>query len=305
METDYLDLVDWLIENGECTSPRGMGTIEIENVALVLTNPRLALPVGIGRRFSSSILAAESMQWLAGVSDLKQLDSVSRGKFSSYADHPDSLYGAYGPRAWAGLEMVVQVLAEDPDSRRAVVSLWSHLESQVTKDLPCTLNWGFRIRDGKLNMTTSMRSNDVYTGVTYDIPAMTRIQSAVAWALGVEVGEYTHVAYSFHLYDRDIPAIDAMRKGTDEHEQPPMLSDFLDDDLAEAGVRRQQILHPLQRWQYLRDTLALGAVIGSDNLPRSFEWYAQHLRGSERHPVYCDRCHYFLPQDHLMCVTGL
>jgi hypothetical protein len=113
----------------------------------------------------------------------------------------------------------------------------------------------------------------------------------------VEVGNYTHIAYSFHLYDRDIPAVDAMKKMTDEHEQPPMLGDDLDDDLALPARR----LTALQRWQYLRDTLALGALSGADNLPRSFEWYAEHLRGSERHPYYCDRCRYFLPQEHLIC----
>lgn len=291
MGADYLDLVDWLTNNGERTSPRGMGTVEIENVALYMPNPRLALPVGIGRRFSHGILAAETMQWLSGISDLKQLDSVSRGKFSNYADDPNFLYGAYGPRAFEGLEAVVQTLADDQDSRRAVVSLWSHSESQVTKDLPCTVNWGFRIRDGRLNMTTSMRSNDVYTGVTYDIPAMTRIQSAVAWALGVETGDYTHIAYSFHLYDRDAEIISNMKEGLDDHEQPPMLSDGLPDV---PGT-------PLERWRYLRDTLAHGAYEGVDHLPDSFEWYAQRLRGSERHSFFCESCRYYLPQDHLIC----
>lgn len=291
MGQDYLDLIDWVTNVGEHTSPRGMGTSEIENVALVLPNPRLALPVGIGRKFSHGILAAETMQWLAGISDLKQLDSVSRGKFSNFADDPNFLYGAYGPRAWLGLESVVRVLGDDPDSRRAVVSLWSHVESEKTNDLPCTVNWGFRIRDGRLNMTTSMRSNDVYTGVTYDVPAMTRIQSAVAWALGVETGTYTHIAYSFHLYDRDAEAVSNMRQGGDAHEQPPLLSDGLPDIPGS----------PLDRWRYLRDTLAHGAYLGDESLPDSFEWYAQRLRGSERHQVFCDSCRYYLPQDHLIC----
>jgi thymidylate synthase len=296
MSKDYLDFVDLLTDKGEHVSPRGMGTYELENVTLVFDDPRPACPVGIGRKYSHGILAAETMQWLAGVSDLRQLDSVSKGRFSAYADRDDALYGAYGPRTYYGFERAVKILAEDLDSRRAVVNLWSLEESTLTNDLPCTLSWGFLIRDGRLNMTTTMRSNDAFTGVTYDVPAMTRIQSAVAWALGVDIGRYTHVVHSMHLYEQNLPAIEAMGPGQDDHEQPPLLSDNLDEDLQERGTFVGS--DPSTRWRFIRDLLAGGAVAGDTNLPSSFEWFARNLRGSSRNPYFCPKCRYYVANGH-------
>src|SRR5690606_26043016 len=55
---------------------------------------------------------------------------------------------------------------------------------------------------------TVMRSNDLWLGLPYDIMMFTRLQSAMAWALGVRVGKYVHTTFSLHLYERDIPKVD-------------------------------------------------------------------------------------------------
>jgi len=59
------------------------------------------------------------------------------------------------------------------------------------------------IRDDRLIMVTSMRSNDVFIGLPYDVFAFTMIQEILARTLGVEVGPYKHVVGSLHLYDKD------------------------------------------------------------------------------------------------------
>jgi thymidylate synthase len=306
MSADYLDITDTLVAKGTYVSPRGMDTYELENVTIRMDDPRPAVPVGLGRRHSDGILAAETMQWLAGVSDLAQLDAVSKNKFSNYSDNHVALYGAYGPRAYHGLEAAVAELMHDPDSRRAVVSLWDLHESPVTKDLPCTLNWGFRIRDGRLNMTTTMRSNDVFTGVTYDIPAMTRIQSAVAWALDVDIGAYTHFVYSLHLYGKDLPVIEKMSPGSDTREQPPLLSDGLTTWLEHSAKTSLNFEHmlPTERWRFIRDSLAQATLVGDEGLPPSFEWYAAHLRGTRSVRWFCDSCRYYLPEPHFLCPSA-
>lgn len=302
MSQDYIDLIDLIHRTGSEASPRGMKTWEIEDVLLELTNPREAMPVKVGRMLSTKICAAETMQWLAGVSDLAQLDDVSRGRFSSFSDDGETLYGAYGPRARRGLLRAASILSDDPDSRRATVSIWGHDEATVTNDLPCTLSWGFRIRDGRLNMSTTMRSWDVFTGLAYDLPAMTRIQSALAWALEVEVGTYKHYAHSLHLYERNLGQFTDMRFGKDELEQPPMLG----DDAAEmqpdpesepwSSITR---FDAATRWTMIR-TMAENVVEGtvSDDALRvfpAFRWYHDRLKDTARHPNYNADTHYYTP----------
>jgi len=292
LRAQYRELCEDVLMIGDAVEPRGIPTHEITNVALVFHDgPHAAtFPTAIGRKVSPAILAAELMQWIAGVSDLRQLQSVSKARFGQFSDTGDQLYGAYGPRAYRGLERVVRILQSDPDSRKATVSIWRGHETIDTKDLPCTINWSFILRDGHLNMTTFMRSNDVFTGVAYDVPAMARIQSAVAWALEVLPGEYTHVVQSLHIYDKDISAVKKLEGNvTGDVPQPPLLYPM--DGLSK--------MVPVDRWVMLRDEWARVAVrpeLQTRQLPAEFEWYAKQLVDHPGYPEFCERCRYYLPQ---------
>lgn len=210
LTADYVELANWLIRTGRPVAPRGQDTREVEDFSLTLTDPTASAPVGVGRKLSNKILAAEGLQWLGGFSDLAQLDGASNGRFSAFSDGGGVLYGAYGPRTFEGLKRAIRVLEEDKDSRQAVVPIWRPVESTRTKDLPCTLTWSFRIRNDELHMSTVMRSNDVFTGLAYDVPIMCRIGEAVAFALGLPFAQYHHTAQSFHVYSRDYEAIQRM-----------------------------------------------------------------------------------------------
>lgn len=300
---DYISIVEHIKSEGAQVSPRGMLTYEIENAVIHLTDPRNALPVGIGRKYSRGILSAELMQWLSGTSDLQQLKSVSKGNFLNYSDDGKRLYGAYGPRAYATLDRAVRMLQEDPDSRQAIAVLWRGTEADATKDLPCTLSWGFRIRNGQLHMTTTMRSNDIWRGTTYDVTCMTRIGSIVAWALDVEFTDYYHLAHSLHFYDSDVAAFNALTPGGQEG-QPPLLSDFLDEDIQSIREIDLTKAAPYARWAYARDVLAVDAMDGIDEMPRSFEWFTTPLRATSRHRHFCSTCRYWLPQKEIVCTNA-
>ena len=72
-----------------------------------------------------------------------------------------------------------------------------------TKDLNCTVCLQFFISEGKLYMTTYMRSNDLWMGFPNDVFQFTCIQIYLAMKLNLQLGTYTHVAGSLHLYERD------------------------------------------------------------------------------------------------------
>jgi thymidylate synthase len=59
------------------------------------------------------------------------------------------------------------------------------------------------IRDGKLHGMTFMRANDAYRGTVSDVFSFTFLQELLAHQLGCELGSYTHVAGSYHLYESD------------------------------------------------------------------------------------------------------
>jgi thymidylate synthase len=302
LREQYRELCEALLDLGTLVNPRGIQTYEMHNVALVLPIKTAgSLPVGINRKVSPAVFAAELMQWVSGVSDLRQLNSASRGAFDDFAES-GRLYGAYGPRAFRGLERVVRILDRDPQSRQATLSIWRGDESESTKDLPCTVSWSFIIRDGRLHMTTFMRSNDIWTGVAYDVPAMTRIQHAVAWCLGVEVGVYTHIAQSFHMYATDIDKVSSLTSPLDV-DQPPFLT-----------IESRNGIEPFapDRWRMIRDGWARPALRAwtpegaAVPLPPEFEYYATLLHSCPGNDHWCATCRYYLesPEGGLECTPA-
>lgn len=131
----------------------------------------------------------------------------------NYSDDGQILNGAYGYR-WRAhynndqIIWVAEHLFVDPNSRRAVMSMWDpsvdmHGCNVGSKDVPCNTTVYFRRVDGRLNMTVCNRSNDIIWGC-YGANAvhMSMLHEYVANCLGWEVGTYTQISNNWHIYER-------------------------------------------------------------------------------------------------------
>lgn len=129
--------------------------------------------------------------------------------FQRYLDD-GRFWGSYGTRIGIQLQHVVRKLRKDPDTRQALVTLWSPTFDNTPgkRDYPCTVSLGFRFDQThtKLRMNVLMRSNDVWLGLPYDMFQFTQLQLTLCHILGVEPGGYRHHAWSMHLYERDLVA---------------------------------------------------------------------------------------------------
>ena len=106
------------------------------------------------------------------------------------------------------LEYCINELRRDPDSRRAVISVRDNEADTKTSDPACLQSIAYRLRDGKLDCTAMFRSNDAVKAAFMNMFALVCLQERVANALGVEVGEYTHIALSYHVYAQDYALLD-------------------------------------------------------------------------------------------------
>jgi Thymidylate synthase len=244
----YLELLEAVLRDGKPVAPRGQPTLELMDVQAVIEDPQEAHVLETGRRPSASITATEAAHLIAGVSSLEQLDLASGGRFSQFADR-GRLRGAYGPRAHRQLKRVIRLLSEEPGSRQAVVTIWNGAElSESSRDMPCTLSFQFVIRDGRLLMRTSMRSNDAFLGFPIDIEMFSALQKTVAVALGIPAGAYSHSVGSFHLYERDCDRAGAiLDAGFDKRSREPALPD--------GALPNVDELSPLQRWNSSRQAV--------------------------------------------------
>lgn len=103
---------------------------------------------------------------------------------------------------------VINRLKEDPDSRQLWISLWDperdpDLLGGISR-VPCSLGYGFQVREGKLNMHYVMRSCDFSTHFANDVYLAIKLLEYVAKLTGYEVGSFTHTIFSLHIYRKDL-----------------------------------------------------------------------------------------------------
>lgn len=217
MKRGYEEVLQTVLLAGRPSAPRGKGTCEVLNASVLLTDPRQSLPTGIGRKLNTKIAAVESLQLLGGVLHPEAMLKASPA-FSEFMDG-GTFHGGYGQRTRAQLPVAVRRLREDHHSRRALITMWDPLHDlflEGVHDYPCTIALQFLVRDDRLLLHTHMRSNDAWRGLAYDVFVFTQLQLAVAAALNLEPGVYTHHATSLHIYDSDLEDIHRMLTADDE-----------------------------------------------------------------------------------------
>lgn len=207
--TAYVDVITKLRLFGVSRPSRNGPTRDLGHTTIILDEPCDALPIDVGRGLSERIAALEAIQLVGAFSDPDWL--VERApQLSPYREPSGAFWGAYGRRIGWQIRDAVAKLRADPWTRQAVATLWDPMYDNYPekRDYPCTVALGFTLQpsftDSRLNMHVTMRSNDAWLGLPYDMFQFTQLFQTVCRCLDVRPGTYTHTAWSLHLYDRDV-----------------------------------------------------------------------------------------------------
>jgi len=278
-------------QKGHLSSPRNHPASAVYDVTTVIHDPVKAPPVGVRQGYAYRIAATETVQLLAGMSDLSQLDAASNGKFSQFADD-GRLLGAYGPRLSAQLPRIETQLRADHDTRQAIANLWKPGDHLDAHDVPCTLSLTFRIIDGKLELKVHMRSNDVILGVPYDWFMFSRTQLAMAEVLGLPTGRYVHHVDNLHVYQRD----EARARRFIAHGEQLDTDHSLGGEDQSGTVFTGGSVHPFTSWKQVQNA-ALTIAYGAELTNRRVPWFNDHVEPLTPHSVVCVRCQYVFKRD--------
>lgn len=163
----------------------------------------------MGRNLSKKIAAVEALQLIGGWADpdwtVKHAPSMQ-----PYRDGDNtSFWGAYGNRIGDQTAHVLDKLIRDSNTRQAVITLWDPtLDNHAGhNDYPCTVGIGFSADSSReeLHMRVTMRSNDAWLGLPYDMFQFAQLHLTLCNLLGYFPGRYTHTAWSMHLYCQHAP----------------------------------------------------------------------------------------------------
>lgn len=245
----YRDFVHFVRTHGKRRDPRGIPTVDAGPVTVMIKDISYTLPLHVGRNTSRKIAAAEAVQLIGGYSSPALLDWVSPN-FKRFAESNGEYHGAYGRRISSQLDHVVTKLKNDVDTRQAVITLWDPwLDNQPNKkDYPCTVMLHFAIIDAVLEMTVTMRSQDVWLGAPFDWFQFTQLQWTVARLLHVQPGEYRHITLSTHLYESNIKDVEKLTftPPMSEWEWQPQGVGREGDTVARVKNRARNLLSPIE-----------------------------------------------------------
>lgn len=203
------DGTDVLRQNG-----RGGYTSELLHVTIHIHDSRQRWVVSRTPALSVAFAVVEVIGILNGRRDSAYLNFFNPG-LPKYAGMGAEYHGAYGFRLRSSvgfdqLERASNALKANGDGRQVVLQTWdatldfpSDGGAPAAEDIPCNICSMLKVRNGMLEWSQIMRSNDIFLGLPYNFVQFMTLQEVLAGWIGVEPGGYTHFADSLHLYKKD------------------------------------------------------------------------------------------------------
>jgi thymidylate synthase len=155
----------------------------------------------------------EALWMLTGANDVA-LPAYFVPNVKNFSDDGVNFHAAYGAR-WRNhfgarmldqLSLIVEILKNNPDDRRCVLTMWDP-DADLGwegKDFPCNVSAKFELDSThtRLNMVVFNRSNDVVWGCYgANVVQFSVLQEFLAARLAVYPGWYEQISTNFHVYE--------------------------------------------------------------------------------------------------------
>lgn len=208
IDTALSHALDRVMTHGAESAPRGKKVRELIGEGITF-DMRYPIVTRKSRKIGYRFYPAEAAWIIAGRNDLRFFRELSMPFIWEFSDDGHYYQGAYGPQVTEQLSYVCDVLADDRDTRQAVMSIWRQ-NPRPSRDIPCTLSYQFIAREGKLHCVQSMRSSDVWLGYPYDAFNAAMLSAYIILLLRSRVargrtdltlGTHTLLVGSQHIYE--------------------------------------------------------------------------------------------------------
>lgn len=209
----YLDLLRDIEENGVVKEDRtGVGTKSVfgRQLRFDLTE---GFPLLTTKFVHFHSVLHELLWFLDGGTNVYPLRAKGVTIWDEWADSKGNLGLVYGHQwrnfgaptfaPWAGIDQidnVVRSIAENPDSRRHIVSAWSPKDVDQMALPPCHMIFQFVVTEGKLSCMMTMRSVDVFLGLPFNIASYALLTHLMARTTDLEVGDLIISTGDTHRY---------------------------------------------------------------------------------------------------------
>ena len=206
----YLDLMRHVLKNGAEKSDRtGTGTKSVFGYQMRF-NLEDGFPCLTTKQLHLKSIIHELIWFLKGETNIKYLKDNGVKIWDAWADENGNLGPVYGKqwRKWEAkdgrvidqIQIVIDTLKKNPDSRRIIVNAWNVGELDKMALPPCHMMFQFYTADGKLSLQLYQRSADIFLGVPFNIASYSLLLMMMAQVTGLKTGEFVHTFGDAHIY---------------------------------------------------------------------------------------------------------
>ena len=206
----YLDLLRRILDDGAAKGDRtGTGTISVFGHQM-----RFDLSEGFPAVTTKNVhwpsVIHELLWFLSGDTNIAYLKENNVRIWNEWADENGDLGPVYGKqwRFWESndgrvidqIEAAIDLIKNNPQSRRIIVSAWNVGELEEMALMPCHAFFQFYVNDGRLSCNLYQRSADAFLGVPFNISSYSLLTCMIAQVCGLDPGEFIWTGGDCHLY---------------------------------------------------------------------------------------------------------
>lgn len=210
----YHDLMRHVLEHGVKKEDRtGTGTVSVFGYQMRY-NLAEGFPLLTTKKLHTKSIIHELLWFLKGDTNIKYLKDNGVRIWDEWADENGDLGPVYGYqwRNWPTpdgrhidqITQVIDMIKNNPDSRRLIVSAWNVADINNMKLPPCHAFFQFYVANGKLSCQLYQRSADIFLGVPFNIASYAVLMMMVAQVCNLQLGDFVHTLGDAHLYSNHI-----------------------------------------------------------------------------------------------------
>ena len=206
----YLDLIRHILDNGAKKDDRtGTGTLSTFGYQMRFDLSQ-GFPMVTTKKLHLKSIIHELLWFLKGETNVEYLQENEVKIWDAWAAESGELGPVYGKqwRRWETMDggiidqidEAIELITNDPASRRIIVSAWNVGELSEMALLPCHAFFQFYVNDGKLSCQLYQRSADVFLGIPFNIASYALLTHMIAQVCNLAVGDFIHTIGDAHLY---------------------------------------------------------------------------------------------------------
>ena len=213
----YLDLLRRIMDEGVVKHDRtGVGTKSVFGHQMRFDLSE-GFPLLTTKKVHLKSIIYELLWFISGDTNIKYLKDHGVSIWDEWADENGDLGPVYGHqwRSWPApdgrsidqLSQVIDMIRNNPDSRRMLVCAWNPGEVDKMALPPCHCMFQFYVADGKLSCQLYQRSADTFLGVPFNIASYALLTLMMAQVCGLQPGEFVHTFGDVHIYNNLIEQV--------------------------------------------------------------------------------------------------